>query len=51
MAEHSTTASSTEAPDAFFADRQRTWAAFTNTTVGVVIFVVLLLVAMAVFLL
>ncbi len=37
--------------DAFFADRERFWHSWTHFTIGAVIFLVLLLVAMAVFLL
>jgi hypothetical protein len=38
-------------PEAYLADRQRMWSGFTGATTGGVIFVVLLLIAMAVFLL
>jgi hypothetical protein len=38
-------------PEAYFADRQRMWSGFTHATTAGVIFVVLLLVGMAVFLL
>lgn len=38
-------------PEAFFADRQRFWAGFTSATFWGVVFIVLLLVGMAVFLL
>jgi hypothetical protein len=51
MAEHSTTFHGPETPDAFLADRQRFWSGFTNFTLGGIIFMVLLLIAMAVFLL
>jgi hypothetical protein len=51
MAEHSTTFQGPETPDAFLADRQRFWHGFTNFTLGGVIFMIVLLVAMAVFLL
>jgi hypothetical protein len=37
--------------DDLIADRQRMWAGFTSATVGVVIFMIVLLVGMAVFLL
>ncbi len=37
--------------DAFLADRERFWHGWTHFTIGAVIFLVLLLVAMAVFLL
>jgi hypothetical protein len=40
-----------ETPDAFLADRQMFWNGFTKFTLGCVIFVVLLLVGMAIFLL
>lgn len=51
MAEHSTTFNGPETPEALLADRERTWGAFTGATVGSVIFMVVLLVLMAVFLL
>jgi hypothetical protein len=51
MAEHSITFHGPETPDAFVADRQRFWHGFTNFTLGGVIFMIVLLVAMAVFLL
>jgi hypothetical protein len=38
-------------PEAFFADRQRFWAGFTSAALWGVIFIVVLLVGMAVFLL
>jgi hypothetical protein len=41
----------TETPEAFLADRQSFWNGFTKFTLGVVIFIVLLLIAMAIFLL
>ena len=40
-----------ETPEAFLADRQRFWNGFTHFTLAMVIFIVLLLVGMAVFLL
>ena len=40
-----------ETPEAFLADRQRFWASFTHFTLGSVIFIIVLLVLMAVFLL
>jgi len=40
-----------DSPEAFLADRQRTWNAFTSATVWSVVFMVVLLVAMAIFLL
>ena len=56
MADHSTTAVSSpttrsETPEAFLADRQRFWDGFAHFTLFSVIFVVLVLVGMAVFLL
>jgi hypothetical protein len=50
MAEHSTSFQGPETPEAFVADRQRFWSGFTHATLGSVIFMVLLLIAMAVFL-
>jgi hypothetical protein len=38
-------------PEAYLADRQRMWAGFTGAAMAGTIFVVLLLIAMAVFLL
>jgi len=38
-------------PEAYLADRQRMWSTFTGATLAGIIFVVLLLVGMAVFLL
>jgi hypothetical protein len=38
-------------PEAYFADRERMWSGFTHATLAGVIFVTLLLIAMAVFLL
>jgi hypothetical protein len=40
-----------ETPEAFLADRQRFWNGFTHFTEGSVIFIVILLVLMAFFLL
>jgi hypothetical protein len=40
-----------ETPEAFLADRQRFWSSFTHFTLGSVIFVILVLVGMAIFLL
>jgi hypothetical protein len=40
-----------ESIEALTADREKMWHGFTNATVGVVIFVILLLIGMAVFLL
>lgn len=53
MAEHTTgtPTAGVETPDAFLADRQRFWVGFTHFTQWSVIFVVLLLIGMAVFLL
>lgn len=56
MSDHSTTAPSpmtrrSETPEAFLADRQRFWSGFTHFTLFAVIFIVLLLVGMATFLL
>ena len=41
----------TETPEAFLADRQSFWVGFTKFTLWVVIFIILLLIGMAVFLL
>jgi len=38
-------------PEAFLADRQRMWSSFTGATLAGIIFIVLLLIGMAVFLL
>jgi hypothetical protein len=54
MSEHSHAASPpmrVETPEAFLADRQRFWSGFTHFTLGCVIFVVVLLILMAIFLL
>ncbi len=54
MSDHSHAASppmGAETPEAFLADRQNFWNGFTKFTLGTVIFLVLLLVGMAVFLL
>lgn len=54
MSEHSQAAHPpmrVETPEAFLADRQRFWSSFTHFTLVSVIFVVLLLVLMAIFLL
>ena len=40
-----------ETPEAFLADRQRFWGSFTHFTLGSVIFMIVLLVLMAIFLL
>jgi hypothetical protein len=53
MSDHSTTAypaTSVETPEAFLADRQRFWSSFTHFTLGSVIFIVIVLVLMAIFL-
>jgi hypothetical protein len=54
MSDHSTTAhpaTPVETPEAFLADRQRFWSSFTHFTLGSVIFIVVLLILMAIFLL
>jgi len=54
MSEHSPVVHSpmrVETPEAFLADRQRFWNSFTHFTLGSVIFILLLLVGMAIFLL
>jgi hypothetical protein len=51
MADHSTALQGSETPDAFVADHQRFWNGFTHFTLGTVIFIVVLLILMAVFLL
>ena len=51
MAEQSTRFHGPDTQEAFLADRQRFWGGFTHATVGTVIFMVVLLVAMATFLL
>jgi hypothetical protein len=54
MSEHSHAANPpapAETPEAFLADRQRFWNGFTHFTLGSVIFIIVLLVAMAIFLL
>jgi Bacterial aa3 type cytochrome c oxidase subunit IV len=51
MAEHSTTFRGPDTPEAFLADRQRTWGSFTSATMWTIIFMIVLLVGMAVFLL
>jgi hypothetical protein len=54
MSEHSHAASPpmlAETPEAFIADRQSFWNSFTKFTLWSVIFIVVLLVGMAVFLL
>jgi hypothetical protein len=51
MAEHSSVFTGPETQEAFLADRSRFLHGFTRFTLGSVIFLVLLLVAMAVFLL
>ena len=54
MSEHSQAAHApmrTETPEAFLADRQSFWNGFTHFTLASVIFVVLVLVLMAIFLL
>ncbi len=54
MSEHSHAANPpgrVETPEAFLADRQSFWSSFTKFTLASVIFVVLLLILMALFLL
>jgi hypothetical protein len=54
MSGHHTTSSpftGPTTPEAFLADRQRMWSSFTGATLAGIIFVIVLLVAMAVFLL
>jgi hypothetical protein len=51
MAEQSSVFTGPETPEALLAQRQKFWHGFTNATMGVAIFVALLLIAMAVFLL
>ncbi len=50
MAHSPQTVSGPESQEAFLADRERFWHAWTRFTIGSVIFLVLLLVLMAVFL-
>jgi hypothetical protein len=53
MSDHSTTtypAAPVETPEAFLADRQRFWSSFTHFTLGSVIFIVVVLILMAIFL-
>ncbi len=47
---HQTTAAPTD-PTLFLEDRQKFWGGFMNATLGMVIFMIVLLVGMAVFLL
>jgi hypothetical protein len=52
MASHGTARyTGPETIEALTADRQKTWAGFTSATTGVVIFMAILLIAMALFLL
>jgi hypothetical protein len=53
MAEHGSTSSvvGPETPEAFMLDRQRFWNGFTHAITGSVIAVVVVLIAMAIFLL
>jgi hypothetical protein len=54
MSDHSHAANppmQAETPEDFLADRQSFWNGFTKFTLGVVIFLVLLLIALAIFLL
>ncbi len=50
MAEISRTTQPKLTEEAFLADRQRFWGSFTSFTIGSVIFVVVLLILMAIFL-
>ena len=50
MAQHPLTVSGPETPEHFLADRERFWHAWTRFTMGAVIFLIVLLVLMAVFL-
>ena len=47
----STPATMPTTPEAFFADRQRFWSGFTSAALWGVVFITVLLIAMAVFLL
>lgn len=47
---HPTTMAPTD-PELFFEDRQKFWGGFTNALLALIIFVIVLLVGMAVFLL
>lgn len=47
----SNTLNGSETPEAFLADRQRFWNGFTSATLASIIFMVVLLVLMALFLL
>jgi hypothetical protein len=52
MASHATARyTGPETVEALTADRERMWSSFTNATTGVVIFLIILLLAMAFFLL
>jgi len=51
MAQSPTVSPAPVTEDAFLADRQKFWSAFTGFTLGSVIFIVVLLVLMAIFLL
>ncbi len=50
MADHNTVFRGAETQEAFLAEKLRIWDGFNKATVGTVIFMVLLLTAMAVFL-
>lgn len=50
MAEHSAVYHGPETQEQFLADRLKFWAGFTRFTIGMVIFLALLLIAMAIFL-
>ncbi len=51
MAEQSTRFHGPETEEAFLADRMKFWGGFINASVGTAVFVILLLIGMAVFLL
>ncbi|HEY8287905.1 MAG TPA: hypothetical protein VIG49_01465 [Acetobacteraceae bacterium] len=52
MADHSTSTTFTgpQTQEAFLADRQRFWQGFTSATLGAVVFMAILLIAMGLFL-
>jgi hypothetical protein len=51
MAQVPTTSAAPLTEDAFLADRQKFWSAFTGATMGAAIFVAVLLILLAIFLL
>ena len=51
MAQHPITVPGHETPEEFYADRERFWLSWTRFTTGAVIFLVVLLILMAFFLL